>query len=458
MLALLVVLASGVAIGLWQRVSSGGGAAVDQSIHQFEVELSADAIVGSEVGTDIVLSRDGARVVWVARDVSGVSHLFTRRWERPEVTRLPGTEGARNPFVSPDGRWIGFWAVDSLKKTSSDGGAPVVVCATPGLAGASWGDDNTIVFAQALTHQLWRVSAKSARSETILDLTSESGNPAWPQILPGGEYVLYTVMTPVGADSASIEVLSLRTGKRTVVRRNGTFGRYLSIGYVTLQVNQGTLYAIRFDPNRAAIESEGVSLVEDVAYPARSDTPRWMSRRTAPSCIDEAPRARRWWSTGWIDREDRRRCWRQQAVTPGRGCRGTAVLPSWRTEGGTTTLRVHDPRSGEMKRFSSPAGEYGGLMWWPNLNRLVLAGSKGMTWIDVEQPLRAGSLTTSGSLQVPWSVTPDGSRLAYYEMSRDTRLDIWTMPVLATERGFRDPNTGTVPTNPRHRSIPRVFT
>jgi hypothetical protein len=112
-LVLLAILASSLMTQLCKAPPSA--ASGDSAIHQSEAELMTDGVLGSEVGPDVVLSRDGTRVVVVSRDAGGVPHLYTHRWAQAEVSRLPGPKGARDPFVSPDGRWVGFWADGSLR-------------------------------------------------------------------------------------------------------------------------------------------------------------------------------------------------------------------------------------------------------------------------------------------------------------------------------------------------------
>lgn len=398
-----------------------------------------DGLLGSEVGPDVVLSRDGTRVVFVSRDAGGVAHLYTHRWDQAEVSRLLGTEGARDPFVSPDGRWVGFWADGSLRKVAVEGGAPVVLCDSPGSTGASWGEDDTVVFGISSTHTLWQVGGEPGKREPLLDLTGESASPVWPQILPGGEYVLYTVMTAAGADQATIEVLATRTRKRTVVQRGGTFGRYLASGHLTY-VNQGTLYAVRFDPQRGAVEGDAVPIRQDVSYSrtfgyAQMDVSQngtLVYRRGAESGSVLAQRLDRSGAVVPLVAKAGRYGW------PRLSADGRLAFVT--TEGGTTTIRTHDIQTGDARRFSSASGEYSGLMWWPNRNRLILAGSTGMTWLDLDQYQHTGSLTTSRSMQVPWSVSPDASRLAFYEMNPDTGFDLWTIPI-ATANGKLTPGT-----------------
>jgi hypothetical protein len=193
----------------------------------------------------IVLSPDGARVVFVVRGADGGTRLMTRKLEQPAPVVLAGTEGARSPFMSPDGRWVGFWAGGALKKTSVDGGSPVQLCETPDLHGASWDDSGEIVAAFG-AGALLRVPSTAGTPAIILDLTPEGGTPRWPQVLPGGQHILFTAVGPSGPNAARIEVLSIADGRRTVVVQGGTYGRYLTDGYLTY-VNQGTLFAVPFD-------------------------------------------------------------------------------------------------------------------------------------------------------------------------------------------------------------------
>ncbi len=89
----------------------------------------------------LALSSDGKTLVYAG------ARLFVRRFDRDEIRPIPGTEGARLPFISPDGLEVGFFAGGQLKKVSLAGGAPVSLCEAPVPRGGSWGADGTIVFA-----------------------------------------------------------------------------------------------------------------------------------------------------------------------------------------------------------------------------------------------------------------------------------------------------------------------
>ena len=94
----------------------------------------------------LALSPDGRQVAYVAVG-GGRAQLYHRRLDTFESRAIEGTEGARYPFFSPDGEWVGFFAKGKLQRVSMQGGAPLAVCDTPTVGrGATWADDGTIVF------------------------------------------------------------------------------------------------------------------------------------------------------------------------------------------------------------------------------------------------------------------------------------------------------------------------
>jgi serine/threonine-protein kinase len=155
--------------------------------------------------------------------------LFTRRLDQPQATELPGTEGAYEPFFSPDGQWVAFFGGGKLKKVSAAGGAAVVLCNAPIGLGGSWGEDSTIVATLNQTGGLFRIPADGGGPAPLTELDSEHGEVThrWPQILPGGKVVLFTAHTRnvSGYDEASIQVISLGNRRKKILMRGGTYGR-----------------------------------------------------------------------------------------------------------------------------------------------------------------------------------------------------------------------------------------
>ena len=151
--------------------------APDASQKRLSITLPAEAPYGQYGGH--ALSPDGTQLVYAAA-ASGGSQLYTRALDRFNPQPMPGTEGALNPFFSPDGEWVGFvtFPEGKLKKVSIHGG-PSLTLGDAGLAGASWGEDDTIVFVQSWT--LARVSASGGDSDLIRSVLQPASGTRGPK-------------------------------------------------------------------------------------------------------------------------------------------------------------------------------------------------------------------------------------------------------------------------------------
>ena len=136
-----------------------------------------------------VLSPDSRRLVFAGRDSSGASRLFVRNLAQDHAVAIAGTEGARQPFWSPDSRMIGFFARAKLLKVFASGGAPTVVADTPDARGGAWSSDGTILFQpRVIQAGLSRVSANGGPVEAVTSLAVAAGDTShhWPHFLPEG--------------------------------------------------------------------------------------------------------------------------------------------------------------------------------------------------------------------------------------------------------------------------------
>jgi serine/threonine protein kinase len=170
----------------------------------------------------VALSPDGRTLAYTAnRARSNSSQLFVRAIDSLDVAPLSGTEGATAPFFSPDGRWIGFFAQGKLKKVLATGGGVEALCDAASGLGGSWGTDDTIYFAPFNTSGIWRVSASGGMPREVTRLDRKQGEVShrWPQVLPGGKAVLFTVWTGPGWDEKHLVMQVADTSEhRTLVR------------------------------------------------------------------------------------------------------------------------------------------------------------------------------------------------------------------------------------------------
>jgi Tol biopolymer transport system component len=141
------------------------------------------------------VSPDGASIAFVGSDAKG-RRLFVRRLGSPEFRAIPGTEFASDPFWSPDGQSLAFFARGKLKKVAVDRGTPVDICNTSEARGGSWGRAGNIIFTPHLIdHAVYRVSTNGGVPEPVTRLDASRGDNShrWPVFLPDGVHFLYFV-------------------------------------------------------------------------------------------------------------------------------------------------------------------------------------------------------------------------------------------------------------------------
>ena len=227
--------------------------------------------------TAIDISRDGTLVVYSAIDGKAGGdvkpRLFLRRMAQLEAKPIIGAEGGINPFFSPDANWVGFWAEGKLKKIPVEGGVATPLCDVAWLFGATWGDDNSIVFADGDGAGLSRVLADGGEPETLTrpDPKREEKSHRLPSYLPGAKALLFTAMRH-GYDSHPwIGLLRLDTRDWDVLLRDAADARYVATGHLVF-LRQGTIMAVRLDAATRKIIGQPVALVDGVmqAFSANS--------------------------------------------------------------------------------------------------------------------------------------------------------------------------------------------
>ncbi len=196
----------------------------------------------------VAISPDGSTIVHSAGR-AGRTHLYIRKLNESEATRIPGTQGGRSPFFSDDGQRLGFLAQGELKWLPLSGGMPLTVARFPGLHfGADWLPDGSIVYSTSQDETLSVVSS-SGGTPRALTIDIEGGTIGffrWPRVLPDGRHLLVTYMGTIdGAPGPHILVVNIESGTSRVLTR-GTDARLIASGF--LMYLQGESFLVsRFD-------------------------------------------------------------------------------------------------------------------------------------------------------------------------------------------------------------------
>jgi serine/threonine-protein kinase len=409
-------------------------------------ELGADApLVKSFYGSSTVISPDGTRLAFTAVGTDKLSHLYVRSLDQMQATMLSGTEEARGPFFSPDGRWIAFFSNEILKKIAVDGGGAIPLCDAVDPRGGSWGDDDEIVFAASPTGGLSRVSSAGGKPEPLTSLNKQVGEVThrWPQVLPGSKTVIFIAHNARGAfEGANVVVYSTVSGKSKTVLKGGSYARYLPSGHL-VYVRNGALFAVPFDSRRLEVTGYPVRIVEGLASSDQSggaqisysDSGTFVYVAGSAVSLDV--------SIYWMDAAGK--------FTPLRENPGNyynlALSPDGRRLAyeiageKQTDIWVYDMERKTPTRLTF-AGDYSSRpVWTPDGQRIAYAFSKdrytdpiNLWWIRADGGGDAQRLAESKGSQIPGSWSPDGRTLAFYQDNPGTDLDIMTLPFEGSEK------------------------
>ena len=168
----------------------------ESSLTQFTWSLPA----GTALDSAPVVSPIGRRFAFTAVSGDSPPRLFVRSLDSRDAAVIEGTDGAKNPFWSPDGTSIAFFARGKLMKVTVAGGVPVEICNAPDGKGGAWSPTGTIVFSPNIIFEgLSRVSADGGQVQpaTLVDFDRGENSHRWPVFLPDGIHFLFFVRASI---------------------------------------------------------------------------------------------------------------------------------------------------------------------------------------------------------------------------------------------------------------------
>ncbi len=398
-------------------------------------------------GSSVAVSPDGGRIVFVGLS-NGRRQLYSRYLRESSVTPLGGTEGATSPLFSPDGRWIAFLDTEggaSLNRVPADGGTPVTIidAAADGMrdfavSAASWGSDDTIVFAAMVSKVggLWRVPAAGGSPQRVTTVRAGEGVHHWPQVLAERRAVIYTIWNNTAFEGGRIAVQSLDGGEPATLVEGASYGRVVTqagAGAWLIFARPDAIYAAPFDLNRLQLTG--------AAVPVQPGVHTNLSGGAHFSIADNGTLA---YIPGGLDEADKTMVWvdRDGAATelpkmPGVGFQyrispDGGRLARVNATGRNRDLWIDDLTGREPSTRLTFNQVQNFAMWTADGQRIIYtrdAPVANIFWRPARATGDEQRLTTSTNVQIPYSVSPDGSLLLYREIDPETRADIWVLPL-----------------------------
>jgi Tol biopolymer transport system component/DNA-binding winged helix-turn-helix (wHTH) protein len=396
------------------------------------VHLAITLPAGAELPTyvqSLAISPDGRDVVFVAvRD--GERQLFHRPVASAEARLIDGSLGAFAPFFSPDGRWIAFFAEGKLKKVSLQGGAPAVLLETSKGMSGDWGDDGTMVVSTGVTSGLSRISETGRQVETLTRLEPARGEVGhfWPRILPGGKKILFTSWSST-LTTATIEILSVDTGRRRTLIRGGAFPLYAPSGHL-IYAQPGVLISVPFDAERGELTGAPVTIADQVLTQPFTGLAHAAISRSGDLLYAGGPSELLTRELAWLSREGK-----ESAIpAPPRFYRNLKVSPDGKRlavtilEQGRSDIWVVALPDGSLTRLTFDGFNIEPV-WSPDGTWVAFASSRDGAY-NLYRKAASGAgdlerLVTSRHHQYPFSWA--GDTILYSETTEENGFDLWLL-------------------------------
>jgi serine/threonine-protein kinase len=422
-----------VALAIWWP----DGRQTGRPLMRLSVDLGPDAISNAPVA----ISPDGQQLAYPVRGPDGKQQLAVRQLSQGQSTILPGTDGGYLPFFSPDGQWIGFFGggtagIGLLKKIPIHGGAPVIVRGVVG-GGASWSENGEIFVPDSAVSPIMRVPAAGGgdKGKPVTQTQNGEVTHRWPQVLPGGQAVLFTSSaSSASMEDATIQVVSLKSGATKILHRGGYYGRYASSGHL-LFVHQGSLFGVRFDPERLEVRGTPKPLLGDIASNPVNGLGQFEVSGPASGAgilvyLEGKPPQGR--PLIWLESSGGTRT---LLATPGIHSElhlspdGQRLAITSSSKG--SDIYVYDMRRDAMTRLTFD-GHAEMPLWSPDGKHIAFRSTYGtfaIYWVRADGGAQPEKLLENKNNLYPSSFSPDGRLLAYHVQYAEPRDDLWVLPL-----------------------------
>ena len=403
------------------------------------VVSSAQPLRVSAYEPDVAISPDGKHVVYAAGSAQ-LPQLYVRPVDRLTGMLIESGELSASPFISPDGAWVGFLSGRDLiwKRAPVTGGPPVDLFPAPGPGGsrgASWGADDTIVFARGVGAGGLLQGSEGEAPVMLTEPDAAKGETRHyqPQILPGGGAVLFTIVKDL-SEGGEVAVLDLTTGEQKTLIPVGSGPQYATSGHLVYGT-RGALWAAPFDLERLEVTGDSVRVVEGVQLKRNTIANFSLSLEGSLAYVAADAEQDLQRTLVWVDRQGHEesldappRPYVSARAAPG----GDRIALELADEG--RDVWIWDLVRESLTRFTFDAnGDDERPLWTPDGERVVFQSTRdGFFKIYWKAADGSGTVERLGvddpaSAQLPMAISSDGTRLVFAQAGQQRDLYMMTL-------------------------------
>lgn len=385
----------------------------------------------------IAISPDGRYVVMAAA-ADGKQQLWLQAIDAPRAEPIPSTEDGFYPFWSPDGHYIAFFADGKLKKVAVAGGPVLTLCEAVSGRGGSWSRDNVIIFSP--NNSGVSIQSVPAMGGVPVDVIKTKGNQRFPVFLPDGRHFLYLRRD----DEKGIFVGSLdgTENRRVSADVSGALFAPASQpdrpGHL-LFVRGTSLMAVPFDPGTAQVVGQVFPVADGVALSTPSSyLPASVSANGVLLYATGGSGAAQITQIGWYDRSGKLLSF---VSAPG-AVSNPALSPDEkmvlfsRVNGNGADIWLHDLNRGTESRVTTDSSSNVTPFWSPKGDRIVFASNRtgvyNLYWKAANSDQPEQLLLPNMITDIPTQWTQDGRFIVYFELTPNSKRDIWVLPAGAS--------------------------
>ena len=388
------------------------------------------------------LSADGRQIAFVASSETG-PRLWIRPLDQIAARVIAGTEGATQPFWSPDGRAIGFFADGKLKRVDVTSGALRVLADAPVPRGGTWNQDDVILFCPTVFTGVMCVPAGGGTATAVTERpVAGQGTHRWPRFLADGRrFVFLVALAEPETRGLYLGALGGEAPRRLLAADAAAI--YAAPGYL-LVPSQGALVAYRFDQARGSVMGEPITVAQSVGVDSGGVTGLGGFAVSANGVLAHRTGATARRQLVLVDRTG------NQVGSVGPADDTALAVPELAPDGQRVAL-FRNVQSNpdvwliEVGRATTSRFTFGpeleiNPVWSPDSRRVVYASNRKGRWDLFEKQTDGGTdeqpLLVNAQDKSPQDWSRDGRFLLYAVQDSKTGSDLWALPLVGERKPF----------------------